>query len=58
MIVYEGSKRTFLDDVSNGLMVRKIDEMFDKLGIRKEQQAVMNSWKKSLPRMENIISDN
>ena len=58
MIVYEGNKRTFLDDVSNGLMVRKIEEMFDKLGIRKEQRAEMVSWKNSLPRMGNIISDN
>ena len=58
MIVYEGSKRTFIDDVSNGLMVRKIEEMFDKLGIRKEQQAEANSWKNSLPRMGNILSDN
>lgn len=58
MIVYEGNKKTFLDDVSNGLMVRKIEEMFDKLGIKKEQQAEMNSWKNSLPRMGNIMSDN
>ena len=57
MLVYEGNKRTFLDDVTNGVMVRKIEEMFDKLGIRKEQQAEMNSWKNSLPRMGNIISD-
>ncbi|MCR5457617.1 MAG: DUF2075 domain-containing protein [Clostridiales bacterium] len=57
MIVYEGNKRTFIEDVSNGVMVRKIEEMFNKLGIRKEQQAEMNSWKNSLPRMGNIISD-
>lgn len=57
MIVYEGSKKTFLDDVSNGLMVRKIEDMFYMLRIRKEQQAEMNSWKNSLPRMGNIISD-
>lgn len=58
MIVYEGNKRTFLSDVSNGMMVRKIEELFDKLGIRKEQQAEMNSWKNSLPRMGNIVLDN
>ena len=58
MIVYEGSKRTFLEDVSNGFMVRKIENMFERLGIRKEQQAEMNSWKNSLPRMGNIVSDN
>ena len=57
MIVYENNKKTFINDVSNGLMVRKIEELFEKLGIRKEQQSEMNSWKNSLPRMGMILSD-
>ena len=57
MIVYEGNKKTFLDDVSNGLMVRKINSMFEKLGIRKAQESEINAFKNSLPRMGNILSD-
>ena len=57
MIVYENNKKIFLDDVSNGLMVRKIEEMFEKHGIRKESQAEKNSWINSLARMGIILSD-
>lgn len=31
MIVYEGNKRTFIEDFSNGVMVRKFEEVFDEV---------------------------
>lgn len=57
MIVYQGTNSLFRRDVVNGLISSKIDHLFEELGIPKENYAEYSSWKNSLPRMANILSD-
>ena len=57
MIVYNGTIHSFQNDVISGSIAIRIDELFGKLGIRKEQKAEYRSWMNSLPRMANILSD-
>ena len=57
MIVYEGTKKTFLNDLDNGELISKIEYLFTQLGIRKEQHSELVSWKNSLPRMAYICTD-
>lgn len=57
MIIYSGTKNTFRKDIINGIIASKIDGLFSSLGIGRESIAEFNSWKNSLPRMANIISD-
>lgn len=58
MIVYQGTNISFRRDVINGLISSKIDHLFEELGIPKENYAEYTSWRNSLPRMANILTDN
>ena len=57
MIVYSGSKRSFQRDAMNGVLARRIDEIFHSIGIPKESYSEFKSWENSLPRMGLIIGD-
>jgi len=58
MIVYSGTKYSFFNDVMNGVIANRIDNLFKELGVRKENEAEFRSWENSLPRMSLILSDN
>ena len=57
MIVYQGTSSLFRRDVINGLISSKIDHLFEELGIPRENYAEYTSWRNSLPRMANILTD-
>ncbi len=57
MLVYEGTKNSFEEDVINGVISTRIEELFVKMGIPKEQKNELISWRNSLPRMANILAD-
>lgn len=57
MIVYQGTSSSFRRDVVNGVISQKIDHLFAELGIPRENYAEYASWRNSLPRMANILSD-
>ena len=58
MIVYSGTKETFIKDIVNGKIANSIDLLFKEYGIRKESMAEFNSWKNSLPQMGAILCNN
>lgn len=58
MIVYCQSKANFQNDVFNGTIARKVEELFEELGIPGGQDSEYKSWKASLPRISTIIADN
>lgn len=57
MIVYSGNKASFRRDAMNGVLARRIDEMFASMGIPRESYSEFKSWENSLPRMGLIIND-
>ncbi len=57
MIVYEGSKKSFQDDINNGMIAVRLDSLFRYLGITKESRAEYISWKNSLSVINSIISN-
>ena len=57
MIVYEGTKVQFQEEINNNTIQDKLDSLFLSLGVTKESLPEYNSWKNSLPRMANIIAD-
>lgn len=57
MIVYSGTKRSFQEDIINGVIATRLDRLFKTLGIGKESYAEYNSWKASLPRIGLIVAD-
>lgn len=58
MIVYSGTKETFIKDIVNGKIANSIDLLFKEYGIRKESIAEFNSWRNSLPQMGAILCNN
>lgn len=58
MIVYEGSKKSFQDDINNGMIADRLDSLFRYLGITKESRAEYVSWRNSLSVISSIISSN
>ncbi len=57
MIVYDETSTTFKREAITGVISSKIDRLFRELGIPKEGYPEYESWKNSLPRMANILSD-
>ncbi|MBR3354520.1 MAG: DUF2075 domain-containing protein [Oscillospiraceae bacterium] len=57
MIVYNGNKKTFQRDAINGILAKRIDEIFNEIGIPKESRAEFKSWENSLPQMALIVGD-
>ena len=57
MLVYSGTKSSFIRDAINGVIANKIDSLFAEFGIAHESRAEFTSWKNSLPQMALIVSD-
>lgn len=57
MIVYEGTKIEFQEEINNNTIQDRLDGLFLSLGVAKESLSEYNSWKNSLPRMASIIAD-
>ncbi len=57
MIVYEGSKSEFREEINNNTIQDRLDSLFLSLGVTRERLPEYNSWKNSLPRMASIIAD-
>ena len=57
MLVYEGIKSGFINDVNLNLIVNKIYEKYQKyFGRTSESQ--LNSWKNSMQYMRGVLDDN
>ena len=57
MIVYEGTKDKFLNDVLNGVIAEKVaDKILEKVG-RHTGKAEFSSWQNSLEKMHTVLVD-
>ena len=56
MLVYEGIKSTFIEDVNLNVIVNKIYEKYQTF-FGKTSESQINSWKNSMQYMENILND-
>lgn len=56
MIIYEGTCESFQNDILNGIISSKIEQVFIDYSLGKRNISEINSWKNSLPRMSNILS--
>ena len=57
MIVYNGNKRLFIDDVRNGEIADKILAMLRQKGLWGGQEREFESWHNSMQFMRNIVDD-
>ena len=57
MIVYFGSKKQFSLDAANGVIARKVDDLFMKYGIPKANASQFNAFKYSLARMALVMEN-
>ena len=57
MLVYEGIKSEFINDVNLNMIVNKIYERYRKFFCR-TTESQLNSWKNSMQYMRGILDDN
>jgi len=57
MIVYSGNKKQFSSDVMNGIIARKVDDLFMKYGIPRANTSQFNAFRYSLTRMALVIKE-
>lgn len=57
MLVYEGVKSGFIDDVDLNLITEKILNRFKEVFHRSTSESEINSWRESMLRMRGILSD-
>ena len=57
MIVYSNTKGGFVDDVRNGIIVKKIIEEFNKHNVKHHNDAEYRAWSNSLVHMRNALDD-
>ena len=57
MIVYNGNKRLFVEDVRDGVIADKIQEMLRQKGLSGGQEREFESWHNSMQFMRNIVDD-
>lgn len=57
MIVYEGIKRSFIEDVNLGLIADKIREKYIEVLHRRPTGPEFNSWKNSMQYMRGVLDD-
>ena len=57
MIVYNGDKRLFVQDVRNGIIADKILSLLRQKGLSGGQEREFESWHNSMQFMRNIIDD-
>ena len=58
MLVYEGIKSGFIEDVALNRITQKIYDRFREVLHRGVGQAEINSWRESMLRMMGVLSDN
>lgn len=58
MLVYEGVKSGFIDDVDLGIIADKIRNKYIEVIKRKPSAPEFNSWKNSMQYMRGVLSDN
>lgn len=58
MLVYEGIKSGFIDDVDLGIIADKIRNKYIEVIKRKPSAPEFNSWKNSMQYMRGVLSDN
>lgn len=58
MIVYEGVKESFIEDVNLGLIADKIREKYIEVIHRRPSAPEFNSWKNSMQYMRGVLDDN
>lgn len=57
MIVYNGTKSTFVDDVRHGVIETKILDLIRSRGLLGGQEREVESWHNSMQFMRNIVDD-
>ena len=58
MLVYEGIKSTFIDDVDLGIIADKIRNKYIEVVKKRPSAPEFNSWKNSMQYMRGVLSDN
>jgi DUF2075 family protein len=58
MLVYEGIKSSFIDDVDLGIIADKIRTKYIEIIKRKPSPPEFNSWKNSMQYMRGVLNDN
>ena len=58
MLVYEGVKSSFINDVDLNLITDKILKRFKEVFHRSTGEAEVNSWRESMLRMRGVLADN
>jgi len=58
MIIYRNSKGGFIDDASNGIIARKVQEAFESNNIGHNNDSEYKAWHNSLMFMCNALRDN
>ena len=58
MLVYEGLKSSFINDVDLNLITDKILNRFKEVFHRGTGQSEVNSWRESMLRMRGVLADN
>src|SRR5574344_244292 len=58
MLVYEGIKSGFIDDVDLGIIADKIRNKYIEVVKRRPSSPEFNSWKNSMQYMRGVLSDN
>lgn len=57
MIIYQGTKKQFSEDVINGVLAEKLENTFRKYHISGGSIAEERSWMNSLPRMHMVLDN-
>ncbi len=55
MIIYQGTKKQFSEDVFHGLIAEKLEETFRKRHIAGGSRAEETSWINSLPKIDSVL---
>lgn len=58
MLVYQGIKESFIEDVNLGIIADKIREKYIECIHRKPSAPEFNSWKNSMQYMRGVLDDN
>lgn len=58
MLVYQGIKSNFIEEVNLGNIANKIRDKYIELLHRRPHEAEYNSWKNSMQYMRGVLDDN
>lgn len=57
MIIYENTRRGFIDDIRSGCIASKVQQQFERHGIYHNNDAEYRAWNYSLMYMRNVLDD-